>query len=108
MKGARLGEFEEWLLLSIWALGDGTYAVPIQQYLERTTRRHVTMGAIYAALDRIEVKGLVRTTMGDPTPERGGKRKRHYVISPAGRRLVQNLRADRETIWRAIEEGSAR
>ena len=108
MKGERLGEFEELLLLVVWALGDDTYAVPIQLHLERTTGRRATMGAIYAALDRIEQKGLVRSMMGAPTAERGGKRKRHYAITPAGRGMVRDLRSARERLWRTIEAGNPR
>jgi DNA-binding PadR family transcriptional regulator len=64
MKGDRLGEFEEFTLLAIRALGDGTYAVPVQEYVERATGRRVSMGAIYAALTRLEDKGFVRSAMG--------------------------------------------
>jgi DNA-binding PadR family transcriptional regulator len=62
------------------------------------------MGAVYAALERLEQKGLVRSALGDPTPERGGKRKRLFAITPAGVRLVNDLRRVRDRIWRAIEE----
>ncbi len=104
MKGDRLGEFEELTLLAIRALDPPVYAVPIQRFILTTTGRDVVMGAIYAALDRLEQKGFVRSTLGASTPERGGKRKRLFAITPDGVRLVNDLRRVRERIWRAIEE----
>lgn len=101
----RLGEFEELLLLAIYALGDDTYGVPVQQYVERAAKRRVTIGSVYAALDRLERKGFVRGVTGDPTAVRGGKRKRHFSITPAGRRVLRDVRSVRESLWRAIEEG---
>lgn len=105
MKGDRLGEFEELLLLAIYALGDDTYGVPVQQHVERTTRRNVSMGAVYAALDRLERKGYVRSLTGEATAVRGGKRKRHFSITAEGRQVLRDVRAVREQLWRTIEEG---
>lgn len=104
MKGERLGEFEELTLLAIRALGAPVYAVPIQQYILKATGRDLVMGAIYAALDRLEVKGLVRSALGASTPERGGKRKRLFTVTPEGNRLLKETRRVRERIWRAIED----
>jgi PadR family transcriptional regulator PadR len=105
MKGSRLGEFEEFTLLAVRALRDATYAVPVQAFVERSASRRVTMGAVYAALDRLEAKGFVRSVLSDPTPERGGKRKRLYEITPAGMRTLRDLRRVRDRIWTTIEEG---
>jgi PadR family transcriptional regulator len=105
VKGDRLGEFEELLLLSLQALHDATYVVPVQQYLERTAGRPVSLGAVYAALDRLELKGFVRSSMGEATPERGGKSKRLFSVTREGKRMVQDVRRVREAIWRAIETG---
>lgn len=105
MKGDRLGEFEELLLLAIYALGDDTYGVPVQQHVERATRRNVSMGAVYAALDRLERKGFVRSLTGEATAVRGGKRKRHFSITTEGRQVLRDVRAVREQLWRTIEEG---
>ena len=65
MKGDRLGEFEELLLLALQALGDETSVVSVQQYLERISGRSVSLGAVYAGLDRLELKGFVRSAMGE-------------------------------------------
>ena len=103
MKGDRLGEFEELTLLAIRAIDPPVYAVPVQRFIADATGRDVVMGAIYAALDRLEEKGLVRSSLGEPTPERGGKRKRLFEPTAEGMRMVKSLRQVRERIWRAIE-----
>lgn len=104
MKGDRLGEFEELSLLTIRALGDAAYGVAVQQRLEAMGGRPVTMGSVYAALDRLERKGLVRSALGEPTRERGGKRKRLYQVTRAGHEVLREVRRVRETLWRAIEQ----
>ena len=98
-----MGEFEELTLLAVRALGDRTYGVPVQQFIERATRRTVTMGAVYAALDRLEQKGFVRSVRSDPSPIRGGKRKRLFEVTAVGLRTAQDLRRVRERIWQTIE-----
>ena len=104
MKGDRLGEFEELLLLALQALGDRTYGVPVQQHLETITRRSVSMGAVYAALDRLEAKGFVASVVGDATPVRGGKAKRLFRVTRLGRQAALDARKVRERLWRAIED----
>lgn len=103
MKGERLGEFEELLLLAVQALPDAAYVVAIQQHMERVTRRPVSLGAIYAGLDRLETKGLATSVMGEPSAARGGKRKRLFAVTREGKRIVQEARRVREAMWRAIE-----
>jgi PadR family transcriptional regulator PadR len=105
MKGSRLGEFEEFTLLAVRALNEATYAVPVQAFVERNASRPVTMGAVYAALDRLEAKGCLRSVLGDSTRQRGGKRKRVYEITPAGMRTLRDLRRVRDRIWTTIEAG---
>lgn len=104
MKGEHVGEFEELTLLSVTALDPPVYAVPIQRFIAKTAGRDVAMGAVYAALDRLEEKGLLRSVLGEATAERGGKRKRLFAITPAGLRMLRDLRRVRERIWRLIEE----
>jgi PadR family transcriptional regulator, regulatory protein PadR len=105
MKGERLGEFEEFTLLAVRALGDNTYAVPIQQYVEKATGRTVSVGAIYAALARLEEKGFVRSTMSEAVAQRGGKSKRVYTVTASGLGTAKELHRVRERIWNAIAEG---
>ena len=101
----RIGEFEELLLLSVRALGGETYGVPIQRYLSKATGRPISMGAVYATLDRLEQKGLVQSGLGDVTAERGGKRKRLYAVTPAGVRVLRDTRKLRDSLWHAFEGG---
>lgn len=103
MKGDRLGEFEEVVLLAVLALGGDTYAVPVQQYLEEATGRPVAMGAVYAALERIEGKGFVTSAMGEVTRQRGGKRRRLFSATAAGKRALHDARTVRDRLWQAIE-----
>jgi len=106
MKGERLGEFEEFTLLAIRALGDHTYAVPIQQYVEGITARAISIGSIYAALARLEAKGFVRSSMTEALPQRGGKSKRVYTVTANGLRTARDLHRVRDRIWKTIAEGA--
>jgi PadR family transcriptional regulator, regulatory protein PadR len=105
MKGERLGEFEEFTLLAVHALGDDTYAVPVQQYVEKVTARPISLGSIYAALARLEQKGFLRSTMSEAVAQRGGKSKRLYTVTPSGLRTARDLHRVRQRIWNAIAEG---
>ena len=105
MKGERLGEFEEFTLLAVRALGDTPYAVPIQQYVEKVTARPIAMGSIYAALTRLEEKGFLRSTMSEAVAQRGGKSRRVYSVTPTGLRVARELHRVRERIWNTIAEG---
>jgi PadR family transcriptional regulator PadR len=87
----RLGTFEQLLLLALVRLGDDTYGVPIRTAIEARTGRAVSPGAIYTALDRLERRGLVRSTLGAPSAERGGKRKRLYRLTTSGARAIANV-----------------
>lgn len=83
-----LGEFEQLLLLALVRLGDGAYGVEIRQEIEKRTGRSISAGAVYTALDRMESRGFVSSEIGEPTPQRGGRRKNHYTLEPAGARAL--------------------
>jgi DNA-binding PadR family transcriptional regulator len=85
-----LGEFEQLLLLALLTAGDESYGVEIRRSIEERTGRSVSPGALYTALDRLERRGLVVSRLGDPTPERGGKRKRYYRLEAAGAKLLRD------------------
>jgi DNA-binding PadR family transcriptional regulator len=102
MKGDRLGEFEELTLLAVLALGGGAYGVVVQELMEREAAREVSLGAVYAALDRMERKGLVRSAMSAATPERGGKRRRLFEVTASGLRTVREARKVRDALWNAV------
>ena len=92
-----LGSFEQLVLLAIIRAGDDAYGVSVQEEIERTTGRSVTPGALYRALDRLEERGLIASGLGEPTGERGGRRRRTLSITRAGaRELAESLSALRE------------
>jgi DNA-binding PadR family transcriptional regulator len=76
----------------------------VQQHLEDLAARPVTMGAVYSALERLERKGLLRSALGEPTRERGGKRKRLYQVTKPGDDALRDVRRVREALWRTIEQ----
>ena len=106
MKGDHLGAFEELTLLTVLALGEKAYGVAVQEKLERDARRAISLGAVYAALNRLEGKGLLVSAEGEATAERGGRRKRMFAITTEGRRTLRAIRATRDRIWRLIESES--
>lgn len=106
MKGERLGEFEEIVLLTAYGMGSSAYGVTIQQRLEESIGRRSTIGAVYAALDRLERKGHLTSRVGGATHERGGRRKRFFEITPPGVRALEAMRADREEMWGLVEDKS--
>lgn len=99
-----LGEFELMILLAVINLGDEAYGVPISRELERHRGRDVSVGSVYAALERLENKGLVASTLGDPTAERGGKAKRYFRITKSGLRQVQETRQVLSKLWRSLPD----
>jgi len=92
------------LLLAIIHLGEDAYGVPISRELERHRGRDVSVGSVYAALERLETKGLIVSALGDPTPERGGKAKRFFRITREGLRQVQETRRVLTKLWQAIPD----
>jgi DNA-binding PadR family transcriptional regulator len=79
-----LGEFEHIVVLALLQLEDRAYGVTVRQEIESRTNRDVSIGAIYATLNRLEAKGYVQSWSGDPTPERGGRSKRFFRLTPKG------------------------
>lgn len=84
-----LGEFEYLILSSAARLGDGAYGAAIRQDLEAVTGRQCSLGALYTTVDRLEQKGLIRTWMGEPSPERGGRAKKMVRVTANGVREAQ-------------------
>lgn len=90
------------LLIAVIYLGEEAYGVPICRELESHRGRSVSVGSVYAALERLETKGLIRSSLGDPTPERGGKAKRYFGITKKGLRKVRETRRVLTRLWDAI------
>ena len=80
-----LGEFEQVVLMAVLRAGDDAYGVTIRGAILEHARRDVGLAAVYKTLNRLEEKGLVTVQIGEPTPERGGRRKRFYTVTAAGR-----------------------
>ena len=99
MKGERLGEFEEVVLLCVRRLGHEAHGTGVQQALSELCGREVTLGAIYAALDRTQRKGFTESWLGESTAVRGGRAKRHYAVTPFGEEVLGANRDLRERLW---------
>lgn len=89
MAGDYLGEFEHVVLLALLRLGDDAYGVTVRQEIAARTGRDVSAGAIYATLGRLETKSFVRSRLGAPTAERGGRAKRHFRVTARGVAIVE-------------------
>ena len=100
-----MGEFEEFTLLAVRALGDHTYAVPVQQFVEGATGATSRSGAVYAALARLEAQGVRAVGHGGcRRARRGGKSRRLFEVTPLGLRTARELHRVRERIWNTIAE----
>src|SRR5687768_1904768 len=97
-----LGEFEQCLLLAVVHLGDGAYGVTIREEVEARTGRHVALGALYTSLGRLEEKGCLRSTMSDPTPERGGRARRYFTVTAVGTVALRRSRQRLEQMWKGL------
>jgi len=97
-----LGEMELMVLLAIVRLGDYAYGVPISKELLLIARREVSIGSIYAALERLEGKGFVSSSLGEPTPQRGGRAKRYFRVSPRGLRAIRTTRVALTGLWKGV------
>jgi PadR family transcriptional regulator PadR len=98
----RIGEFEQLVLLAVMRLGDSAYGVPIQREIEERAGRRVTVGALYATLDRLEGKRLLHSWFADPTPQRGGRSKRYFQLLPAGIEALAESKAAYERMWKGV------
>jgi PadR family transcriptional regulator PadR len=97
-----LGEFELMIMLVLLRLGDDAYGVPISKELRIATGRQVSLGSVYAALDRLENKEMVTSTLGDPTAARGGRAKRYFRVTDSGLREVKKTRKALVSLWRGL------
>jgi DNA-binding PadR family transcriptional regulator len=99
-----LTDFEMMILLAILRLGDQAYGVPIAREIETTGRRSVILGAVYAALERLERNGLVASRMGNPSPERGGRAKRFFDVTPHGLKAVKETQRSLVALWKGVAQ----
>ena len=99
-RGTHLGEFELYVLLALDHIGDEAYGVTIRDEIERRSGRPASIGAVYAALGRLEDKGYTDVEVSDPLPMRGGRARRYVRLTPLGRRT---LRETARTIGRMLD-----
>ena len=98
-----LGEFEQIVLLAVLRLGDGAYGVPILEQIEEQTGRRLARGALYTALDRLETKGCLRSRVGEPLRERGGRSRRYFSVTPAAVRALKESKHTLMRLWHGLE-----
>ena len=82
------GELEQLVLLALLRLGPDAYGATIRREIEARTGRDLATSVVWVTLDRLETRGLVRSRIGDPTPQRGGRRRKHFALLPAGHRAI--------------------
>ena len=87
-----LGEFEQVVMLALLRLGPDAYGAAVCTEIESRSGRGVSVSAVHTTLERLELKGMVKSRVGEPTPQRGGKRKRHYEVAAAGLKALQALK----------------
>ena len=102
MKGIHLGELEELILLTVGILYPGAYGVNVMDELEKQANRRLNISAVHAVLTRLEEKGLLKSKMSEPTEERGGRRKRIFVLTAMGKRTLEEANALRTELFNLI------
>lgn len=99
-----LTDLELMIVLAIMRTGEEAYGAAIAREIEETGGRRVLLGAIYATLDRLERHGLVTSSLGDPTPARGGRAKRFFRVTPRGVRAARQTRQALVALWRGVPQ----
>lgn len=97
-----MGGFETLVLLAVFRLGNRAYGVEVREEIEGRTRRDVSYGAVYTALDRLERKGFVSHELGESTPERGGRARKYFRVEPAGREALRDARQALGLMWEGV------
>lgn len=103
MADLTLGEFEQLVLIALIRIGHEAYGVTICDDIAERSGRAVSLGAVYKTLDRLELKGLVASRIGEPTAERGGRRKKHFKVLAAGQRALKQSMAALRRMTDGIE-----
>jgi PadR family transcriptional regulator PadR len=94
-----IGEFEELVLLTIAALDEAAYGVAIKEDIERRADRSISIGSLHSTITRLEEKGFIKSWLGDPTQERGGRRKRYFQLTNQGKAALRKVKALRDELW---------
>jgi PadR family transcriptional regulator, regulatory protein PadR len=99
MKGY-IGEFEELVLLTIASLGKEAYGVGIKEDIEKRSDRTISVGALHSTITRLEEKGMIKSWLGEPTQERGGRRKRYFELTHEGKLSLHHMKDLRDELWK--------
>jgi PadR family transcriptional regulator, regulatory protein PadR len=100
-----LGQFEQLVLTAILSLGDNAYGITIHRKVGELSRpKSVSLGAVYVTLDRLEDKGFIFSWLSEPTPERGGRSKRHYQLQALGERVLRESITAAQRMFDSLEE----
>lgn len=102
MKGTSLGEFEELVLLTVGILYNDAYGLGIRDELEKQTSRNVMISSVHKALVRLEDKGFLNSSMGGATDERGGRKKRLYELTISGKKVLNQSKELRNSMWNSV------
>lgn len=98
-----LGEFEHIVLLTLLRLGDEAYGMSVRATIQERIGRDISIGAIYTTLERLQNKGYVKSRMGEATAIRGGRAKKHFIVTGSGRRALKEVRASLEVMWQGLQ-----
>lgn len=98
-----LGELEQMVLLAILRVGEEAYGTVVKGVLDQRADRIVSRGALYVTLDRLEEKGMINSSPGDPTPGRGGRPRRYLEVTPAGVSALRSARRTWEQLWDGLD-----
>ncbi|MFY0594339.1 helix-turn-helix transcriptional regulator [Roseivirga sp.] len=107
MKGTNIGELEELVLLVVGVLYDGAYGVSVLKEIKDQTGREVNISAIHAVMNRLEDKGFLRSEMGGASKTRGGRRRRNYYLTAAGRSTLDQVRSVREKLYGQLSSATS-
>ena len=89
MTAGQLGEFEQIVLMAVLRLGEDAYGATVRREIEARTGRRLSISGVYTTLERLEEKGYVSSWVGEPTAERGGRRRKHFALLPPGKRALR-------------------
>lgn len=95
-----IGEFEELVLLTIASLGEEAYRVSIKENIENRSDRSISIGALHSTITRLEEKGVIKSRLGEPAPEREGRRKRFFEITHQGKIGLHHVKDLRDELWK--------
>ncbi len=100
-----MGEFEQVVLLAVLQLGNDAYGMQVRQEIDARTGRDVSIGALYRTLARLESKGFVSHSLGEPSAERGGRAKKFFRVEPAGIEALERSRDTIDRMWQGLQTG---